>query len=865
VSSLQADGDPVEQLVREGVSPHCQVTDGLVWLTVVPAGTALPAHGWKLHVSCRAATFPDLVKMLVPVLAAEGCLFKLARSRQVLVRLNDGTTWPASVGKAVTIYPDQQRVRQLGLRLAGLLRGWQGPRVLSDRPVDRSAPVYYRYGPFTSDWESDEHGKLAAVLHGPEGEVFDGSATLAYRQPPWVTDPFTGQAGDLHTDEPTIVGGNYRITGGLRKAARGNVYRAQDARDGTAVVIKQARALVAEHGGQIDTRMRLRNERRVLQALDGVAGVPRLVDHFRHADDEFLVTSDCGPASLAQDVLRNGPYRAAGSAGSRGLGRLAAQLARIVSVVHGHGVIVRDLSPKNVVIGEGGASIVDFGIAAYDGLDLPGVTPGYAPARQWRGEPPEAADDYYALGMTLLFAASTLDPVSVGEDPGLPRLRALQTILATYGEAPTGVVADIADLLSDDTATARDAFRRLVSGTAGGKNRPASPLPAIGALTAQTAQEITGFLLEDLLNRTEQLLNSPPSGSAALDASMYSGSSGIGLELLQHDSSLRIARILADLARFTALAAERVKLPPGLFTGTTGVSVFLSEAMASGIDVPTIVMAGPGPDWQPAGHDLISGAAGAGLGYLRLYQTSGDPAHLGIAQRCGRYITSPTTATPLPLTGHWQVPGTDPAAGRAHGLAGVTGFLLALALQTGDEATRDAALQRVGQLAGRTRRLLPLASQPAVTPFAMSWCRGLSGIGQTLLRVSGALGDASLADLAREAADICIACLPRVSAPGRCCGAAGIGGFLIDLAIAGQDDRYWCAAERVGVQMLLRSAGPPGHPVFVRELADHNAVGWASGVSGLLSFFRRLARPGEADRFGLIEMGLPTAAGQMPG
>ena len=113
MSSPHADDDPVEPLIRAGIGPHWQVTDGPVWLAIVPAGTALAAHGWKLHVSCRAATFPDLVTTLVPVLAAEGCLFKLARSQQALARLNDGTTSPASVGKAVTIYPDQERVRQL--------------------------------------------------------------------------------------------------------------------------------------------------------------------------------------------------------------------------------------------------------------------------------------------------------------------------------------------------------------------------------------------------------------------------------------------------------------------------------------------------------------------------------------------------------------------------------------------------------------------------------------------------------------------------------------------------------------------------------------------------------------------------------
>ena len=91
------------------------------------------------------------------------------------------------------------------------------------------------------------------------------------------------------------------------------------------------------------------------------------------------------------------------------------------------------------------------------------------------------------------------------------------------------------------------------------------------------------------------------------------------------------AQVLADLAAFSAPAAQRVRLPQGLFAGTTGVSIFLQQAQARGITVPAAPWGLPGPDWQPESRDLISGAAGVGLGHLWLHEATSDPACLAVA------------------------------------------------------------------------------------------------------------------------------------------------------------------------------------------------------------------------------------------
>ena len=130
----------LERAVAERSRLGYRVHSSPPWLAVSRDGVSLPEHGWKLHVSSRSATFTTLVEKLLPVLLDGGHVFKLARSPQALARLNDGISSPAQVGKAFTIYPAQQQVRELGLQLASLLRGCGAPRVLSDRQVDPERP-----------------------------------------------------------------------------------------------------------------------------------------------------------------------------------------------------------------------------------------------------------------------------------------------------------------------------------------------------------------------------------------------------------------------------------------------------------------------------------------------------------------------------------------------------------------------------------------------------------------------------------------------------------------------------------------------------------------------------------------------------
>lgn len=829
------------------------VHSGPIWVTVRPAGVPLPEEGWKLHLSSRAASFGNLVRTVLPYLLDAGCHFKLALSDTELARLNQGMDMPASVGKAMTVYPDVSQVREIGLTLARMLRGHTGPRVLSDRRVSDDAPVYYRYGPFAARWYPGHRGSLAIGLRGPDGEVFDGVATLEYRQPDWVTDPFgSGANGDA-----LLLGGRYRVSEGVHQAAGGNVYRAVDVRTGETVMVKQARAYTGESREGYDARGRLRNERRILAACAGIPRIPAFLDHFAHGPDEFLVTSDVGTTNLLTRVRIRGGYLAPGTDDASGFADLAAALATTVLALHERGVQMRDITPRNIVLSSDGPSLVDFGIAAADGFHITGGTPGFAAPRQMRHEEPDPTDDCYSLGMTLAFAATGMLPLVGIADVALARRRVLQALAGIYRGTRPGFVSLIAGLLSERREPSRNALRAAATGTWDQGTRARRRVTA-RAVDAGTLARLESQVLDTLLDQlaTHQL-DQPASSYASVDASIYTGSAGVGLELMHHRDRPGVPDSLARLAIHADAASRRVGAIPGLLVGSTGVAYFLATMRVAGLPVPDLPLSTPDDADDDGTHpsdgdDVFAGTAGTGLGWLYLHDIEGG--HLNAALACAQPLLDRAEMTmSVPTeTGLPEGSAVEPATGYAHGLAGVVDFLVALSARTADPRVHDAARRGADRLLNRALRLVDLAGGSSAVPICASWCQGFAGIGRTLMHASDRLGDDRLARTALAAADASVAWVPRMENLGQCCGLAGIGCYLIDCARWSGDERYLLAAHAAARHLLVRSSGPDEAPVFIHPQRQDNPLSWAMGNTGILTFLRRLSRPETPDILPLL-------------
>ncbi|MEU6477949.1 class IV lanthionine synthetase LanL [Streptomyces sp. NPDC047017] len=820
-------------------------------------------HGWKLHVSARPGDLDAVIRLVLPVLSRHVCHAKFARDAETLRRLNSGTVSAGAVGKAITVYPVAGTVVEVARGLAAALRDREGPRIVSDRRVDPRAPVYYRYGPFTGDYRTGRSGRLESVMTGPDGRIFDGLAVGRYRCPPWAEDPFTTTSA--HRGEPSAPGfdgGRYAVTAGIARTPRGNVYRAVDRTLGRPVVVKQARAFVGEDASGTDARHRLRNERTVLTALDGVTGVPRVLDYFAHRSDEYLVMSSCGDRDLRREVLRDGPYRDDDSRPARALSVLASRLLRVLDAIHARNVVVRDLKPDNVVLdasGPGHCHVIDFGISEWDGTGPGGATPGYSEPVLRATGPAVPADDLYALGATLFFAATGLDPVIVDADRVVNRDRTLACLgWALPGRAHREIRSSVTGLLSFDPAVRTAAADRLRSGTAGSVRRSARP-----RIDSDLLEEIVEHTTAFCVGQAQAIVD--PERAARLNVptsiDVYGGSSGLGLELLHHVHRPQVRSAVTALARWTADQSRN--LSPGLYTGRTGVELFLKQAESeagsgAGADVRCDDPALPdrAPDGGPPEADLIAGAAGIGLGRLLLSRhalRSGDrhaaDRHLAVAAGCDRMLTSGSAR--LTPTGTDTTGSAALREGLAHGEAGLVCFQLEYGAATGDRDAISRSEKAAARLAAVTPDIVAAAALPGATRRYGSWCRGLAGIGTVLVRAAGLLDEPGYLGLAQRTARACAALAPRMPLVTQCCGLAGVGDLMVDVAAASGSEEFLDAAETVALLILSRSGGTWSRPVFPDTGLAGSSATWAGGSAGVLAFFRRLHDRG-GPRLGLV-------------
>ncbi|MFI0899041.1 class IV lanthionine synthetase LanL [Streptomyces sp. NPDC020983] len=826
------------------------VRDG-PWLCLFGGGDGqLPDHGWKLHVSARAGDLSRIAELVVPVLLRYACDAKFVADAGELRAMNSGERDPALVGKAVTVYPRPADVTALGGELAELLAGRPAPRVLSDRRIRPDSPVSYRYGPFRTTGADG----AALTMTGPGGVTFPGRAGTRYRRPPWATDPFRAEP-PRPSPAARLLGGRYRLTSGIARSPHGDVYRAVDTVTGEPVIVKQARAFAGEDADGVDARGRLRHEHAVLLTLTGLDGVPAVRDHFGHGGDEYLVTTDRGPLDLRRDVLAHGPYEPTdalpdgGAATGRGITALARRLLAVLDGVHARGVVVGDLKPSNVVLGTDGAvSLVDFGISALHGERPAGATPGYSMPAHRAGGPPRPADDHYALGATLHFALTGMDPVVVDRDDAVNRERTLACLAGALPGAAHRPARELVAGLTDPDTVRRTAWAR---------RRGAPEPPAAAGHTLPAPPRITPGLLDDLIAHTVETCVAAaadlPAAARSRDGrqgsgtTLYDGAAGLGLELLHHTGHPGVPEAVAELARRTAGDPDLPKLPAGLHVGRTGVDLFLESAAATaGRSAAFAAPRGQRP-YDSTG-DQISGAAGTGTGLLALARRSYAAGR--VAEGDARTAAAGECVRALPAARGRQERAVPPdcaasseaafAFGFAHGSAGAVHFLYGYHRRTGDRAAGAAARRGLDELAAHTPRLLELAARPEAHRRYGSWCRGLAGIGTVLIEAGEHHADPLLTGLGVRCARACHALAPRMSPVSQCCGLAGVGELLVDAAAATGDGRLHRAAEEVAGLILARSGGTPRRPVFPDNTLTASGPGWATGSAGVLSFLRRL-------------------------
>ncbi|MDT3442293.1 diguanylate cyclase [Pseudofrankia sp. BMG5.37] len=185
-----------------------------------------------------------------------------------------------------------------------------------------------------------------------------------------------------------------------------------------------------------DAQRRLRHDLEILERLSGVEGVVQLAVDVPRCPGSVLL-ADVGGTALSERATPLDPADLVDLAGS---------LARAVAGMHQRGVMHRDISPANIVLGGDGDApyLIDFALATtfrevHPGFihhsEVVGTIPYLAPEQTGRtGRPVDQRADLYAVGATLYEMATGAPPFGVG-DP----MRIIHGHLARVPTPPSAV------------------------------------------------------------------------------------------------------------------------------------------------------------------------------------------------------------------------------------------------------------------------------------------------------------------------------------------------------------------------------------------------------------------------------------------
>ena len=205
-----------------------------------------------------------------------------------------------------------------------------------------------------------------------------------------------------------LIADRYAVRSLIGRGGSGAVWRGEDLHLGRPVAIKQ---IVLSESRSTRSRTRAMREAQAVAKLRA-PGVVQVYDVHDDGAQVSLIMELIEAPSLTHVVRRTGtltPQRAA-QVGRSLLGTLLA--------VHAAGVVHRDVKPSNVLVGDCGVYITDFGIALLG--DDPALTaagsvlgtPAYMAPEQARGERVGPMADLYGLGATLYYAIEGCAPFS---------------------------------------------------------------------------------------------------------------------------------------------------------------------------------------------------------------------------------------------------------------------------------------------------------------------------------------------------------------------------------------------------------------------------------------------------------------------
>lgn len=834
-----------DRLVSLGFQPEKIHSDGLepaTWLFV----SATTLHqGWKLHVSSRSDRFPGTLSAIAPVLRERGTCFKIPASEELCRVINNGEGGSFQVGKMITIYPDStSEAVAIAKQLALALDGFPGPVIDNELRISPRAPVYARYGSFSSRTRRTKLGITMPILMDTSGQSVPDLRSVPMHRVLELESPFDG-ACECTPDG--LFDGRFLSVGQIAETFHSRVHAGVDLEVGRECVLKYIKRHAGVDRCGRDSAERMQHESVMLSRLSDLDHIPKVYGFAEDSDWAALALETI----KGDTVLERGRQRP----GHEFTILLLQQLLGLLQDCHQRNIVLGDLSPANLLIEPSGKiRLIDLEFASELGAPAPRYfgTKGYTCPDLLAGAVPEFVHDYYSVAAIVYYLVTGVELASVPNS---------DVLLRAGDNLPPAWRHTVAELLTGTASVPQQTGSFAIAST--GLEIPESRLRvetlndlgrSVAGLAHWSSQGPGVWLSRHPFTRGEQYRD------------LYMGDAGIALALLRiglSAANLELVEVAMRVAERLHTTRDREPSPlPGLLIGEAGVgllhltlhhllgdSIWLQRASQVSDTVSAIPYESP---------DLVHGAAGRGLFHLWLYRYSREPRELLRSLAAARHLAATCEHSPAgPL---WRIPdgfgglGGQAVYGLAHGSAGVAYFLAELQAESNgkefEPLLKDVA--RSLQDAARQNQKFGVVDWPDAPEGQFRsgvWCHGSAGIAFAFLKLANCLNEPGFLETAKQAAWSAMVQV-RCIGPTQCHGAAGLIELYLDLFAATGAEEYLMLAKKLGnwLERGFLVVGSHGS-MIASERPDVFTPELMVGSSGAAAALARLYRPSSLGYF----------------
>jgi len=286
-----------------------------------------------------------------------GVSFKFLPTLAGLTEASSKNQARGAAGKFITIYPDDDgQLGELLSVLAGVLRGQEGPYILSDLRYVPDAPVFVRYGAIVGMQMPDvDDEPVESIVDPRDMRLIPDHRDPRVVIPDGVEVPeFLRAAHEASLESTRSRLDDFVSIKPLSFSNAGGVYRAE-LPDGEVRILREARPHAGLDGRNRCALQRQLVEEEVLRDLVGVKGVQQLRGVFTAWEHRYLEVDYIPGVTLTSWMVKSTHLQESDPVEyARQVVAVVDQLIVIVEAIHRRGWAFGDLHPGNVLVSDDG-------------------------------------------------------------------------------------------------------------------------------------------------------------------------------------------------------------------------------------------------------------------------------------------------------------------------------------------------------------------------------------------------------------------------------------------------------------------------------------------------------------------------------